>query len=136
MSHRLAVALVPLVLAFGSGSTAVSAMEIEVLTSTDRQLEMPPLTSPWGKELRYTLGIGSGAFRHPADPAGEIWTVGDRGPNMTCAEAQRLLAPETAGPCGAVRNGRYYPTPATCPRSTRWRSIVRPSHSASSRRSR
>ncbi len=115
MSHRLAAVLVPIALALGSGPTGVSAMEIETLTSRDRQLEMAPLTSPWGKELRYSLGIGSGAFRHPSDPADEIWTVGDRGPNMTCAEAQRLLAPETATPCGAVRNGRYYPTPGYVP---------------------
>ncbi len=83
MSHRLAAVLVPIALALGSGPTGVSAMEIETLTSRDRQLEMAPLTSPWGKELRYSLGIGSGAFRHPSDPADEIWTVGDRGPNMT-----------------------------------------------------
>ncbi len=136
MSHRLAVALVPLVLALGSGSTAVSAMEIEVLTSTDRQLEMPPSTSPWGKELRYTLGIGSGAFRHPADPAGEIWTVGDRGPNMTCAEPSGCWHPRQRLPAALSATGATTPRLVTCHRSTRWRSTGLRRLSASSRRSR
>jgi hypothetical protein len=108
-------ALVAMALACSVAPTGARSLEIEVLSSQDKQLEMAPIPSPWGKELRYSLGIGSGAFRHPADPAGEIWTAGDRGPNMTCAEAQRLLATETEAPCRAVRNGRYYPAPGYVP---------------------
>jgi hypothetical protein len=91
------------------------AIEITVLTPRDAALAMTPITTPSGKHLSYTLGIGSGAFRHPSDPPDVIWTVGDRGPNMTCAEAARLLGPDTSAACAAVSNGRYYPTPDYAP---------------------
>jgi hypothetical protein len=90
-------------------------VSIQTLTSTDPALVLPPVTAPSGKVFNYTLGIGSGAFRHPADPADQIWTVGDRGPNMTCAEAANLIGPEITAPCRALRNGRVYPTPGYTP---------------------
>ncbi|MGL5113983.1 MAG: esterase-like activity of phytase family protein [Beijerinckiaceae bacterium] len=92
-----------------------SAAEVTVLTTTDAKLNMAPLTLPGGKVVNYTTGIGSGAFRHPSDPANVIWTVGDRGPNMTCPEAEKLIGPEVGPACKAVRNGRVYPTPDYVP---------------------
>jgi hypothetical protein len=96
------------------GVIHAGAMEITVLTSKDPALAMAPIRGN-GKTFNYTLGIGSGAFRRPTDPANVIWTVGDRGPNMTCAEAERLLGPETKPACERVRNGRYYPAPGYVP---------------------
>jgi len=92
-----------------------SAADVAVLTSEDPALEMAPVTLPSGAVARYSLGVGSGAFRHPTDPPDVIWTVGDRGPNMTCTEAEKLIGPETREPCRAVPNGRVYPTPAYVP---------------------
>jgi hypothetical protein len=91
------------------------ALEIEVLSSKDPGLAMAPVVSPAGKTFNYSIGIGSGAFRHPSDAPDTLWTVGDRGPNMTCAEAEKLLGPETRAACDKVRNGRYYPTPGYAP---------------------
>ena len=44
-----------------------------------------------------------------------IWTVGDRGPNFTCAEAGKLVAASVAAMCSKYRNGRVYPTPDYVP---------------------
>ncbi|MFM9974762.1 MAG: esterase-like activity of phytase family protein [Beijerinckiaceae bacterium] len=96
-------------------STSLIAAEVTVLSSKDPGLAMAPVTLPSGKVVNYTLGIGSGAHRHPSDPADVVWTVGDRGPNMTCSEAIRLIGPETKEPCEKVRAGRIYPTPAYVP---------------------
>ena len=60
------------------------------------------------------VGIGSGAFRHPADPANVFWTVGDRGPNIACNEMKSIAGVDFA-PCKGVRNGRVYPTPSYAP---------------------
>jgi hypothetical protein len=98
----------------GSAFNTAGALEVTVLTSKDPALAMAPVQG-LGKTFNYTLGVGSGAFRRPGDPANVIWTVGDRGPNMTCAEAERLLGPETKAACERVRNGRYYPQPAYVP---------------------
>ena len=70
---------------------------------------------PNGKKAIYTLGVGSGAFRHKDDPANTFWTVGDRGPNMTCAEAKPLLGDAPAAECAKRPNGRIYPTPDYAP---------------------
>jgi len=91
------------------------AAEVTVLSSDDANLALAPVKLPSGAIANYSVGIGSGAFRHPADPANVIWTVGDRGPNMTCAEAEKLIGPEIRDNCRAVRNGRVYPTPDYAP---------------------
>jgi hypothetical protein len=88
---------------------------VQTLTSADPALAMPPVTAPDGKVFNYSLGIGSGAFRHPSDPADVIWTIGDRGPNMVCSEARALIGADIAETCAKLRNGRVYPTPGYAP---------------------
>jgi hypothetical protein len=92
-----------------------AAMDVTVLTQNDPAQRMAPITMPGGKVLNYTVGIGSGAFRHPSDPGNILWTVGDRGPNMTCAEAGNLLGKEIADACRKLSNGRVYPAPGYAP---------------------
>ncbi|MGL4637906.1 MAG: esterase-like activity of phytase family protein [Beijerinckiaceae bacterium] len=94
---------------------AAVAADVAVFGSRDAGLVMKPVQLPSGKIANYTLGIGSGAFRHPSDPPDVIWSVGDRGPNMTCAEAIRLIGPETKEFCEKARAGRIYPTPDYAP---------------------
>jgi len=113
------------VLVFASLSSAMPAMGamaqtielqagIEVLTAADtkpwRTVELPS-----GKPLVFTLGVGSGAARHRNDPPNVVWTVGDRGPNMTCGEAPAILGKEIAEACRKLSNGRIYPTPEYTP---------------------
>lgn len=95
--------------------TSAQAMDVKLLTSSDPALKLPSIAMPDGRILNYSIGIGSGAFRHPSDPANVIWTVGDRGPNMTCGGAKKLLGKEIADKCKAHKRGRIYPLPSYTP---------------------
>ena len=94
---------------------SAQALDVTVLTHEDPAQRLPRVVMPDGKVLDYSIGIGSGAFRHPQDPPNVIWTVGDRGPNMTCGEAGNLLSKDIAELCRKQRNGRVYPMPGYVP---------------------
>ena len=53
-------------------------------------MPLPEVTYPGGKTLKLNLGIGSAAWRDPKDPAGVIWTITDRGPNLDCIGIDKL----------------------------------------------
>lgn len=53
--------------------------EVQPLRWRDPQLA--EVETPRGP-LRLTLGVGSGLSRRPNDPAGRVWGLGDRGPNL------------------------------------------------------
>lgn len=93
---------------------AAQTIETHVLAAADakpwRTVELPN-----GKRVVFTLGVGSGAARHRSDPPNVVWTVGDRGPNMTCGEAPAILGDELAQGCRKLSNGRIYPTPDYTP---------------------
>ncbi len=96
-------------------ASIAAAADFQVLSSDDPKLEWKSVELPDGKRATYTVGIGSGAFRHPTDPADVIWTVGDRGPNFTCSEAAGLVGKAIAEVCAKLSNGRIYPTPEYVP---------------------
>jgi hypothetical protein len=110
MRHFLFPAIGLLAMTLGA-----NAAEFQSITSKDPKLAWKTVTLPNGATANYTHGIGSAAFRHPGDPDNVIWTAGDRGPNMTCAESEKLLGKETADKCRTLRNGRVYPTPDYSP---------------------
>jgi hypothetical protein len=75
-----------------------------------------------GKVLTLFGGAGSGSYRGPGDPPNVLWTVGDRGPNFTCADAPAVLgiSAATACPADPARGvgagvGRLYPRPDYAP---------------------
>ncbi len=87
---------------------------------TVQTLAMPPMplaqvTVPGGKTLKLNVGLGSAAFRSPADPPGVIWTLTDRGPNIDCADAQALTGRSTAQICAGDTNAKIFPLPAFTP---------------------
>ena len=93
---------------------AAADITIREHLSNDTLLTLGTYSFEGGKTLNLTVGIGSGAFRGPNDPANVIWTLGDRGPNFTCGEAKNVsgVTPKT---CGEVKNGRVYPVPSYSP---------------------
>jgi len=97
-------------------AATVDAAEIDArfLTSEDTLLTMAPFAFEGGKTLDLSVGIGSGAFHHPSDPANVMWTVGDRGPNMACNEVTPIAGVALAA-CDQVKNGRVYLTPSYAP---------------------
>lgn len=97
-----------------AGSAAAEGIEARLYTSDDTLLSIGSYAFEGGRTLALTVGIGSGAFRHPNDPANVMWTVGDRGPNIACDEMRNVAGVELAA-CRDVRNGRVYPTPSYAP---------------------
>jgi hypothetical protein len=92
-----------------------NAMEVQVLTSDDPLNAWRTVTPPGGQTLSFTVGLGSGAFRHPADPADMITTVSDRGPNFTCEAAKTIIGEASQALCRDVKRARVYPTPDYSP---------------------
>ena len=73
--------------------------------SDDTLLSIGQYTFEGGKTLNLTVGIGSGAFRHPRDPANVIWTIGDRGANIACEEMKSIAGPNCRLQRGQERPG-------------------------------
>lgn len=67
-----------------------------------------------GRLLNLSVGIGSGAFRHPDDPDNVFWTVGDRGPNLTCRDFKQVAQMELPA-CRETKNARIYLAPPYAP---------------------
>ncbi|MBL8839489.1 MAG: esterase-like activity of phytase family protein [Alphaproteobacteria bacterium] len=97
-----------------AGSAAAEGIGVRYYTSDDTLLNIGSYAFEGGRTLALTVGIGSGAFRHPGDPANVMWTIGDRGPNIACDEMRNVAGVELAA-CRDVRNGRVYPTPSYAP---------------------
>lgn len=96
------------------GAQAGAQVRIQSYTSTDTLLSLGAIGFEGGRTLNLTVGIGSGAFRHPSDPPNVIWTVGDRGPNIACSEMREVAGVELAG-CRETPAARVYPTPSYTP---------------------
>jgi hypothetical protein len=97
-----------------AGPAAADDIQTKFYNSDDTLLRIGQFTFQGGKTLNLTVGIGSGAWRGPKDPANVIWTVGDRGPNIACSEMKEIAGMDFA-PCKGVQNGRVYPTPSYSP---------------------
>jgi hypothetical protein len=93
--------------------TAPAAAEptIREYRSDDTLLNLGHYRFDNGRVLNLTVGIGSGAFRHPDDPPNVFWSVGDRGPNFTCSEAKAIARTELAA-CREAGNARIYLMPS------------------------
>ncbi|MDF2118687.1 esterase-like activity of phytase family protein [Roseiarcaceae bacterium H3SJ34-1] len=97
-------------------SASAQTIETRVLTTSDPKIVTSKAVElPNGKSLVITVGVGSGAARHRNDPPDVVWTIGDRGPNMTCSEAPGILGEDIAQACRKLTNGRIYPTPDYVP---------------------
>lgn len=97
-------------------STAAVASDISVreLRSDDTLLNLGRHRFDNGRVLNLSVGIGSGAFHHPDDPPNVIWTVGDRGPNVTCGEFKSIAQMDLPA-CRETRNARIYLAPSYAP---------------------
>lgn len=96
--------------------TAATASDIGVreYRSDDTLLTMGRYRFDNGRLLNLSVGIGSGAFRHPDDPDNVFWTVGDRGPNLTCRDFKQVAQMELPA-CRETKNARIYLAPPYAP---------------------
>ena len=69
-------------------TTAIAGPTVTKIKAPD--LPLPEVTYPGGKTLKLNLGIGSAAWRDSKDPAGVIWTITDRGPNLDCIGIDKI----------------------------------------------
>jgi hypothetical protein len=63
----------------------------------------------YDKTFNFQVGVGSGAFRHPADPKGVIYTVSDRGVNIDCGDDVELVGADICA------SGKIFPVPNFAP---------------------
>ena len=95
-------------------AAAASDISIREYRSDDTLLAMGRYRFDNGRTVNLSVGIGSGAFRHPDDPPNVIWTIGDRGPNVACGEFKSVAQMELPA-CRDTKNGRIYLAPAYAP---------------------
>ena len=67
-----------------------------------------------GKARELTIGLGSGAYRRPGDPANMFYAVSDRGPNFVCRDVETVLGVSEESVCHGNKV-RVYPTPDYSP---------------------
>lgn len=64
-----------------------------------------------GGRLRITLGLGSGLAIRPGDAPSRVWAVGDRGPNLTPAQAVYDWGLTALAPLRGQRRAKIMPRP-------------------------
>ena len=111
------------ILALSAFSPAMAQQSAESLPSALASLQLIPIPNlplgvvifPNGKAINLSVGIGSGAFRQNGDAQGRLWALTDRGPNIDCAEAKRLIGLDADQLCAGDRTGRLHPLPGFAP---------------------
>lgn len=67
-----------------------------------------------GTSRDLTVGLGSGAYRRPGDPANMFYAISDRGPNFVCGDVEKVLGVSADMVCRGEKV-RVYPTPDYSP---------------------
>lgn len=83
-------------------TNALATTAPKVIPFTD---PLDTISMTGGKEIKFDVGIGSGACRLASDPEGIIYTITDRGPNIKTTAAEKLLGKSFAG-----KKGKIFPT--------------------------
>lgn len=94
----------------------LSASAAQAAGPTVTEIKLPDLpmgevTYPGGKTLTLNRGIGSAAFRDPKDPAGVVWTITDRGPNLDCEGIEELTGLGIDTLCAGDGKAKNFPQP-------------------------
>lgn len=106
--------LVALMLPF-TAATALAGDPVTITEIKAPDLPLPAITYPGGKTLNLNLGIGSAAWRDAKDPAGVIWTITDRGPNLDCAGIDELTGVGIDRLCAGDDSAKNFPLPDFAP---------------------
>ena len=104
MRHVIAVAAISLL-----ATSALAGPTVTEIKAPD--LPLPEVTYPGGKTLKLNLGIGSAAWRDPKDPAGVIWTITDRGPNLDCIGIDKLTGISIDQLCAGDETAKNFTLP-------------------------
>ncbi len=74
-------------------------------------LPIEEVTYPGGKTIKLNLDIGSGAWRNPKDPAGVIWVISGRGPNVNCKVIEERTGLDIGKLCAGDNKATNFSTP-------------------------
>lgn len=96
---------------FVLSATAAFAADATVSEIKLPDLPMGQVAYPGGKTLTLNRGIGSAAFRDPKDPAGVVWTITDRGPNLDCEGIEELSGLGIDTLCAGDERAKSFPQP-------------------------
>lgn len=96
---------------FALSATSAFAAEVTVTEIALPDLPMGEAVYPGGKTLTLNRGIGSAAFRDPQDPAGTVWTITDRGPNLDCEGIEELTGLGIDTLCAGDDMAKNFPQP-------------------------
>lgn len=96
---------------FALSATSALAAEVTITEVKLPDLPMGQVTYPGGKTLTLNRGVGSAAFRDPMDPAGTVWTITDRGPNLDCEGIEELTGLGIDMLCAGDEKAKNFPQP-------------------------
>ena len=113
---RLSISSLALVLLSASAIAGSPATVTEIKSP---ELPLPDAVYEGGKTLQLNLGIGSAAWRDSKDPAGVIWTITDRGPNLDCAGIDEITGLGVDKLCAGDESGKNFPLPDFTPTITK-----------------
>ena len=112
MIRRCALAVLTTAL-MTTGSTGQEPVVIVPVKA--HALPLGVVTFPNGKAVNLTVGMGSGAFHHPAEAFGRVWLVSDRGPSIRCSDARQQIGLDANELCGGDERGLVLPLPRHVP---------------------
>ena len=90
-------------------TTALAGPTITEIKAPD--MPLPEVSYPGGKTLKLNLGIGSAAWHDAKDPAGVIWTITDRGPNLDCAGIDEITGLSIDKLCAGDETAKNFTLP-------------------------
>lgn len=96
---------------FAFSATAALAGDVTVTEIKIPDMPMGEAVYPGGKTIALNRGIGSAAFRDPKDPAGVVWTITDRGPNLDCEGIEELTGLGIDSLCAGDDKAKNFPQP-------------------------
>lgn len=98
-----------------AASTAIASRSATVVEIKAPDMPLGEAAYPGGKTLTLNLGIGSAAWRDPRDPAGVIWTITDRGPNLDCDGIDKITGVGIDKLCAGDKSAKNFPMPGFSP---------------------
>jgi hypothetical protein len=98
-----------------SAAAANAGDMVKVFEGKDAKLQLGKVEFAGGKTLDLSVGVGSGLFHVPGDPADEFYGLTDRGPNIDCSASEEITGVPTAQACGGDDKAKLFPRPDFVP---------------------
>ena len=100
-----------------AGAVAAHAEDVtEIdLSGVTKDLDLGQITFPSGHVMHANYGIGSAAYRRVGDADGVFYTATDRGPNIKCGDAEKVIKRSLEEACAGVKAAKIFPLASFTP---------------------